>query len=34
MSDFTHFNTEGQAHMVDVGEKSMTHRVAIAEGRI
>ena len=34
MSDFTHLNTEGQAHMVDVGEKSMTHRVAIAEGRI
>lgn len=34
MSDFTHFNAEGQAHMVDVGEKSITHRVAIAEGRI
>ncbi|SDZ96748.1 cyclic pyranopterin phosphate synthase [Thiothrix caldifontis] len=30
----THFNTQGQAHMVDVGEKHFTHRIAVAEGRI
>lgn len=30
----THFNTEGQAHMVDVGEKNETRRVAKATGRI
>ena len=34
MSDLTHLNARGEAHMVDVGEKSATHRVAIAEGRI
>jgi cyclic pyranopterin monophosphate synthase len=30
----THFDTEGQAHMVDVANKAHTHRVAVAEGRI
>jgi cyclic pyranopterin phosphate synthase len=30
----THFDTHGQAHMVDVGEKPATHRIAIAQGRI
>ena len=30
----THFNSRGQARMVDVGAKSETHRVAIASGRI
>lgn len=30
----THFDKEGQAHMVDVGEKNETRRVAIATGRI
>jgi len=30
----THFDREGQAHMVDVGEKNETHRVAKATGRI
>jgi len=30
----THFNPRGEAHMVDVGGKAVTHRVAIAEGRI
>ena len=30
----THFNQEGQAHMVDVGEKIETHRIAKAAGRI
>lgn len=35
MSDaLTHFDADGQAHMVDVGEKSETHRVAVAAGRI
>lgn len=34
MSELTHFNAQGQAHMVDVGEKQPTHRIAIAEGRI
>lgn len=30
----THFDATGQAHMVDVGAKQPTHRVAVAEGRI
>jgi cyclic pyranopterin phosphate synthase len=30
----THFNESGQAHMVDVGEKRETHRIAIATGTI
>jgi cyclic pyranopterin monophosphate synthase len=30
----THFNAQGQAHMVDVGDKASTRRVAIATGRI
>ena len=34
MSELTHFNTRGEAHMVDVGNKSTTHRVAIATGTI
>lgn len=33
-SPLTHFDAEGQAHMVDVGGKSATHRVAVAEGKI
>ena len=32
--ELTHFNRKGEAHMVDVGEKPSTHRVAVAEGRI
>jgi len=34
MSGFTHFDEEGQAHMVDVADKPATHRVAVARGRI
>ncbi len=34
MNQLTHFNPAGEAHMVDVGEKPLTQRVAIAEGRI
>lgn len=30
----THFDARGRAHMVDVGAKARTHRVAIASGRI
>jgi cyclic pyranopterin phosphate synthase len=30
----THFDKRGAAHMVDVGEKAATHRVAVASGRI
>jgi cyclic pyranopterin monophosphate synthase len=30
----THFDAQGSAHMVDVGEKAVTHRVAVASGRI
>jgi len=30
----THFDAKGSAHMVDVGAKAATHRVAIASGRI
>jgi len=30
----THFDAEGSAHMVDVGEKPSTHRIALASGRI
>jgi cyclic pyranopterin monophosphate synthase len=30
----THFDASGQAHMVDVGDKSETHRIAIASGTI
>ena len=34
MSELTHFNAAGQAHMVDVGAKQETQRVAVASGRI
>jgi cyclic pyranopterin phosphate synthase len=30
----THLDARGEAHMVDVGNKEVTHRVAVAEGRI
>ena len=33
-SPLTHFDAQGQAHMVDVGAKAATHRVAVASGRI
>ena len=34
MSKLTHFNQQGEAHMVDVGAKAVTQREAVAEGRI
>ena len=34
MSDFTHFNEQGRARMVDVGEKPVTVRTAVAAARV
>ena len=34
MSKLTHFDAAGDAHMVNVGAKDLSHRVAVAEGRI
>jgi len=34
MTKFTHFDSEGQAHMVDVGSKTDTQRIAVAAGDI
>ena len=34
MSGFTHFDEQGQAHMVDVSNKPATLRVAVAQGCI
>lgn len=34
MKKLTHFDQRGQAHMVDVGDKDETHRIARASGRI
>ena len=34
MSDFTHFNEQGRAKMVDVGEKTASQRIAVAAGRV
>jgi len=34
VSPLTHFDAQGQAHMVDVSSKAATHRIAKAEGRI
>jgi cyclic pyranopterin phosphate synthase len=33
-SPLTHFDATGQAHMVDVGAKNETHRIAVAAGTI
>ncbi|TMV90346.1 cyclic pyranopterin monophosphate synthase MoaC [Thioclava sp. BHET1] len=30
----SHFDESGQAHMVDVSEKAVTDRIAVAEGRV
>ena len=34
VSSLTHFDAQGQAHIVDVTAKHATHRVAVAQGRI
>lgn len=33
-TELTHFNADGQVHMVDISEKDITHRIAIARGQI
>lgn len=33
-NELTHFNASGEAHMVDVGDKQITTREALVEGRI
>ncbi len=33
-SDFTHFNEQGRAKMVNVGEKPVSQRVAVATGKV
>ncbi len=34
MSELTHFNARGEAHMVDVGDKALSQRMAVASGAI
>ena len=34
MAELSHFDAAGEAHMVDVGDKDVTRRVAVAEGWI
>jgi cyclic pyranopterin phosphate synthase len=34
MNKLTHFDASGQAHMVNVGDKPHTHRIALATGKI
>jgi cyclic pyranopterin phosphate synthase len=34
MNTLTHFNAAGEAHMVDVGNKAQTKRIAVASGKI
>jgi cyclic pyranopterin monophosphate synthase len=34
MNKLTHFNKKGEAHMVDVGAKDITHRRAVTKGQI
>jgi cyclic pyranopterin phosphate synthase len=34
MNSLTHFDAQGQAHMVDVAAKASTHRIGVASGRI
>ena len=34
MTGLTHFDADGQAHMVDVSDKAVTDRIAVAEAQI
>ena len=34
MDELTHFDAQGRAHMVDVGDKAVTERVAVAAGAV
>ena len=31
-NQLTHFNQQGEAHMVDIGNKDITKRIAVTEG--
>lgn len=33
-NELTHLNSKGEAHMVDVGEKEITHRIAKAKSKV
>lgn len=33
-TQLTHFNQQGEAHMVDISNKNITKRIAVTEGRI
>ena len=34
MAELTHFNEQGRARMVDVTDKAVTHRTAVATGEV
>jgi cyclic pyranopterin monophosphate synthase len=34
MAELTHLNARGEAHIVDIGDKAVTHRRAVAQARI
>jgi len=34
MAEFTHFNAQGESHMVDVSAKGVTYRQAVAYGQV
>lgn len=34
IATLTHFDEGGEAHMVDISDKNITHRIAIAQGKI
>lgn len=34
MAEFTHFNAKGESHMVDVTDKAVTYRQAVAYGQV
>lgn len=34
MKEWTHFDAQGNAHMVDISDKAVTKRVAVAQGQI
>ncbi|SFS12646.1 cyclic pyranopterin monophosphate synthase MoaC [Yoonia litorea] len=34
MAELSHFDSEGKAHMVDVSDKPVTSRIAVAEGAV
>lgn len=34
MAEFTHFNERGESHMVDITDKPVTNRIALARGQV